>query len=161
MGQHGLINWADDDKECYELTLELIERAGRYIEERDKGEQTFEGQKYENLSADHQKDLVSKIVPWLRGQVSQQNRFVATIESTEAALEFVNSHAAKRLAGLGTSCPDHFLRTKIKPLYVDWDPKNEDFEVLRAKLLEGLKEYRARLCEILRGEQGAVLACNA
>ncbi|MDA7899616.1 bifunctional rhamnulose-1-phosphate aldolase/short-chain dehydrogenase [Akkermansiaceae bacterium] len=142
MGQHGLINWADDDKECYELTLELIERAGRYIEERDKGEQTFEGQKYENLSADHQKDLVSKIVPWLRGQVSQQNRFVATIESTEAALEFVNSHAAKRLAGLGTSCPDHFLRTKIKPLYVDWDPKNEDFEVLRAKLLEGLKEYR-------------------
>ncbi|MDB4525128.1 bifunctional rhamnulose-1-phosphate aldolase/short-chain dehydrogenase [bacterium] len=142
MGQHGLINWADDDKECYELTLELIERAGRYIEERDKGEQTFEGQKYENLSADYQKDLVSKIVPWLRGQVSQQNRFVATIESTEAALEFVNSHAAKRLAGLGTSCPDHFLRTKIKPLYVDWDPKNEDFEVLRAKLLEGLKEYR-------------------
>ncbi|MDB4803198.1 class II aldolase/adducin family protein, partial [bacterium] len=84
MGQHGLINWADDDKECYELTLDLIERAGRYIEERDKGEQTFEGQKYENLSADHQKDLVSKIVPWLRGQVSQQNRFVATIESTEA-----------------------------------------------------------------------------
>lgn len=142
MGQHGLINWADDDKECYELTLELIERAGRYIEDRDKGEQTFEGQKYENLSADHQKDLVSKIVPWLRGQVSQQNRFVATIESTEAALEFVNSHAAKRLAGLGTSCPDHFLRTKIKPLYVDWDPKNEDFEILRAKLLEGLEEYR-------------------
>jgi rhamnulose-1-phosphate aldolase/alcohol dehydrogenase len=143
MGQHGLINWADDDKECYELTLELIERAGRYIEERDKGEQTFEGQKYENLSGDHQKDLVGKIVPWLRGQVSQQNRFVATIESTEAALEFVNSHAAKRLAELGTSCPDHFLRTKIKPLYVDWDPKNEDFEILKAKLVEGLREYRA------------------
>jgi rhamnulose-1-phosphate aldolase/alcohol dehydrogenase len=143
MGQHGLINWADDDKECYELTLELIERAGRYIEERDKGEQTFEGLKYENLSPDHQKELVSKIVPWLRGQVSQQNRFVATIESTEAALEFVNSHAAKRLAELGTSCPDHFLRTKIKPLYVEWDPKNEDFEVLKVKLLEGLREYRA------------------
>lgn len=143
MGQHGLINWADDDKECYELTLELIERAGRYIEERDKGEQTFEGQKYENLSGDHQKDLVGKIVPWLRGQVSQQNRFVATIESTEAALEFVNSHAAKRLAELGTSCPDHFLRTKIKPLYVDWDPKNENFEILKAKLVEGLREYRA------------------
>ena len=143
MGQHGLINWADDDKECYELTLELIERAGRYIDERDKGEHTFKGQKYKNLSADHQKDVVSKIVPWLRGQVSQQNRFVATIESTKAALEFVNSHAAKRLAELGTSCPDHFLRTKIKPLYVDWDPQNEDFEILRAKLLEGLRGYRA------------------
>ena len=121
----------------------MIERAGRYIEERDKGEQTFEGQKYENLSAYHQKDLVSKIVPWLRGQVSQQNRFVATIESTEAALEFVNSHAAKRLAELGTSCPDHFLRTKIKPLYIDLDPQSEDSEILRAKLLEGLRGYRA------------------
>ena len=91
MGQHGLINWADDDKECYELTLELIERAGRYIDERDKGEQTLKGRNIKNLSADHQKDVVSKIVPWLRGQVSQQNRFVATIESTKAALEFVNS----------------------------------------------------------------------
>ena len=77
-------------------TLELIERAGRYIDERDKGEQTFEGQKYKNLSADHQKDVVSKIVPWLRGQVSQQNRFVATIESTKAALEFVNSHESSQ-----------------------------------------------------------------
>lgn len=143
MGQHGLINWADDDKECYELTLELIERAGRYIEDRDKGEQTFEGRKYDKLSADQQKELVGALVPWLRGQVSQQNRFVATIESSDAALEFVNSQAAKRLAELGTSCPDHFLRTKIKPLYVDWDPQNEDLEALRSKLVDGLEKYRA------------------
>ena len=147
MGQHGLINWADDDKECYELTLELIERAGRYIEDRDKGDQTFEGQKYEKLSDAQQKELVGEIVPWLRGQVSQQHRFIATIESTDAALEFVNSHAAKRLAELGTSCPDHFLRTKIKPLYVDWDPQNEDLEILRAKLVEGLEKYRADYAE--------------
>ena len=120
MGQHGLINWADDDKECYELTLSLIERAGRYIEERDKGDQTFEGAKYGNLSSEQQKELVSKLVPWLRGQVSQQNRFIATIESTESVLEFVNSNAAQRLAELGTSCPDHFLRTKIKPLSDEW-----------------------------------------
>jgi rhamnose utilization protein RhaD (predicted bifunctional aldolase and dehydrogenase) len=98
MGQHGLINWANDDKECYELTLELIERAGRYIEERDKGGQTFEGQKFEKLSSEQQSELVSEILPWLRGQVSQKNRFVATIEATDAVLEFVNSNAAPRLA---------------------------------------------------------------
>ena len=143
MGQHGLINWADDDKECYELTLSLIERAGRYIEERDKGDQTFEGAKYENLSGEQQKELVSELVPWLRGQVSQQNRFIATIESTESVLEFVNSNAAQRLAELGTSCPDHFLRTKIKPLYIDWDPQNEGLDVLREKLTAGLEKYRA------------------
>ena len=143
MGQHGLINWADDDKECYELTLELIERAGRYIEERDKGEETFEGQKYAKLSEVDQKELVSEILPWLRGQVSQENRFIATIETTDAVLEFVNSKAALRLAELGTSCPDHFLRTKIKPLYIDWDPQNENLDTLRTKLAAGLEKYRA------------------
>ena len=143
MGQHGLINWADDDKECYELTLELIERAGRYIEERDKGADTFEGQKFSKLSDEKQSELVSEILPWLRGQVSQQNRFIATVETTDAVLEFVNSKAAPRLAELGTSCPDHFLRTKIKPLYVDWDPQNEGLDVLRTKLTAGLEKYRA------------------
>ncbi|MGJ8694712.1 MAG: bifunctional rhamnulose-1-phosphate aldolase/short-chain dehydrogenase [Verrucomicrobiaceae bacterium] len=143
MGQHGLINWANDDKECYELTLELIERAGRYIEERDKGADTFEGQKFGKLGEEQQKELVSEIVPWLRGQVSQQNRFVATIETTDAVLEFVNSNAAPRLAELGTSCPDHFLRTKIKPLYVDWNPETEGLDVLRTKLTAGLEKYRA------------------
>jgi rhamnulose-1-phosphate aldolase/alcohol dehydrogenase len=143
MGQHGLINWANDDKECYELTLELIERAGRYIEERDKGGETFEGQKYARLSDQSQRKLVTQILPWLRGQVSQQNRFVATVETTDDVLEFVNSKAASRLAELGTSCPDHFLRTKIKPLYVDWDPQKEDLEILREKLVAGLEKYRA------------------
>ncbi|MFT6181119.1 MAG: rhamnulose-1-phosphate aldolase/alcohol dehydrogenase [Akkermansiaceae bacterium] len=143
MGQHGLINWADDDKECYDLTLELIERAGRYIEDRDKGEQTFEGQKFGKLSDDQQAELVSELVPWLRGQVSQKNRFIATIETTDAVLEFVNSNAAPRLAELGTSCPDHFLRTKIKPCYVGWDPQNEDLAVLRTKLTAALEKYRA------------------
>lgn len=147
MGQHGLINWADDDKECYELTLELIERAGRYIEEHDKGADTFEGQKYGKLSEEKKKELVSELVPWLRGQVSQQNRFVGTIESNDAVLEFVNSNAAPRLAELGTSCPDHFLRTKIKPLYVDWDPEKEDLEALREKISAGLEKYRADYAE--------------
>lgn len=143
MGQHGLINWANDDKECYELTLELIERAGRYIEERDKGVETFEGQKYARLSEGKQQELVCQILPWLRGQVSRVSRFIATVETTDEVLEFVNSNAAGRLAGLGTSCPDHFLRTKIKPLYIDWDPGAEDLDTLRAKLSDGLDKYRA------------------
>lgn len=142
MGQHGLINWADDDKECYELTLELIERAGRYIEDRDLGDDTFEGARYQALSAARQKELLLEILPWLRGQVSIERRFIATVETTESVMEFVNSKAAPRLAALGTSCPDHFLRTKIKPLFVDWDPQNEDVVVLRQKLSNGLKQYR-------------------
>jgi len=142
MGQHGLINWADDDKECYELTLNLIERADRYIAERDKGADTFGGEKYASLPAEEARAKAVEILPWLRGQVSQQRRFVGTVESRESVLRFINSHHAERLAELGTSCPDHFLRTKIKPLYVDWNPHEEDIAALREKLTSGFEGYR-------------------
>jgi rhamnulose-1-phosphate aldolase/alcohol dehydrogenase len=142
MGQHGLINWADDDKACYDLTLNLIEKAARYIEERDKGEQNFGGKKYKSLNPDKQKEILTELLPYLRGLVSQTQKFVATVQSDERILRFVNSYDAKRLAELGTSCPDHFLRTKIKPLYIEWDPEKEDIQQLFAKLDKGLESYR-------------------
>ncbi|MGB0373132.1 MAG: bifunctional rhamnulose-1-phosphate aldolase/short-chain dehydrogenase [Opitutales bacterium] len=147
MGQHGLINWADDDKACYELTLDLIEKAGRYIATKDKGDQTFGGQKFAAIDEDVAKDLTVKLLPFLRGQVSQQKRFIGTVHRDEAVLEFVNSADAKRLAEIGTSCPDHFLRTKIKPLYIEWDPASGDLESLKALILEGLEQYRADYAE--------------
>lgn len=143
MGQHGLINWAEDDKACYELTLSLIEKAARYIEQFDKGEQTFGGQKYSSPGDEERQAILVRLLPRLRGLVSQANRFIGTVQTTEAVLQFVNSHDAPRLAELGTSCPDHFLRTKIKPLYVDWDPQQETFETLLEKIEGGLADYRA------------------
>ena len=125
MGQHGLINWADDDKECYELTLELIEKAADYIESCDQGDGTFGGQKYTTLPEYEREKLLVDLLPWLRGQVSQMSQFVGTVETRSAIMRFVNSNDAGRLAELGTSCPDHFLRTKIKPLYVDWNPATD------------------------------------
>jgi rhamnulose-1-phosphate aldolase/alcohol dehydrogenase len=143
LGGHGLINWADDDQECYERTLDLIERAARYIEARDRGEATFGGPKYAALPFDQRRATFARILPWLRGQISQQHRFIATIQDDDATLRFVNSVDAPRLAELGTSCPDHFLRTKIKPLYVDWNPHSETIDDLKRKLSAGLERYRA------------------
>jgi rhamnulose-1-phosphate aldolase/alcohol dehydrogenase len=143
MGQHGLINWADDDKACYALTLRLIEKAARYIEKFDKGAQTFGGQRYVSPDAATRQALLVKLLPTLRGLVSQHKRFIGTVHVTDRVLEFVNSVDAPRLAELGTSCPDHFLRTKIKPLYVAWDPQTESYEALVAKLQAGLAAYRA------------------
>ncbi len=142
MGQHGVINWADDDKQCYELTLALIDKAAAYIESKDKGEATFGGQKYEALDDKVRDELLADILPWLRGHVSQQNRFVGTVQTDPTILRFVNSHDALRLAELGTSCPDHFLRTKIKPLYVEWNPQTDDIAVLKEKLTAGITKYR-------------------
>ena len=143
MGQHGLINWADGDKACYELTLTLVEKAARYIEQHDKGDKTFGGQKYESLSQEARTEILVKLLPTLRGKVSQVNKFIGTVHVTESVLEFVNSMDAHRLTEIGTSCPDHFLRTKIKPLYVDWDPQKESMETLSEKLEAGLVKYRS------------------
>lgn len=143
MGQHGLINWTDDDKACYELTLDLIEKAAVYIEKHDKGEATFGGAKYQSLPEAEREALLIQLLPTLRGLVSQQKRFVGTVHITDSVLGFVNSHDAVRLAEIGTSCPDHFLRTKIKPLYVDWNPQTEDFATLLSQLEAGLVAYRA------------------
>lgn len=142
LGSHGLICWADDDKACYETTLDLIERAARYIEAHDRGEQTFGGQRYPSLPTAQRRALLAELLPWLRGQISRERRFIATIQDDPATLRFVNSVDAPRLAALGTSCPDHFLRTKIKPLYVAWDPMREDRATLQQRLADGLEQYR-------------------
>jgi rhamnulose-1-phosphate aldolase/alcohol dehydrogenase len=146
MGQHGFIAWADDDKECYAQTLRFIERAAGYIESKyeAKGghEKAFGGQKYTTLEPAKRHGVLASILPWLRGQVSQQRRFIGTVQDDEKILRFVNSNDAPRLAELGTSCPDHFLRTKIKPLYVDWDPSNSDVAQLKKLLADGLVQYR-------------------
>jgi len=146
MGQHGFISWDDDDKACYTWTLDCIEKASAYIEQQyaaKGGDATaFGGPKYQSLDEARRSAVLAGILPWLRGQVSQQRRFIGTVQDDAKILRFVNSQDAARLAELGTSCPDHFLRTKIKPLYVDWNPQTEDAAALKAKLAAGLAAYR-------------------
>jgi rhamnulose-1-phosphate aldolase/alcohol dehydrogenase len=146
MGQHGFISWADDEKACYTYTLDCIEQAAAYIEAKyaaKGGDATaFGGAKYQTLEEGKRHATLAAILPWLRGQVSRQKRFIGTVQDDAKILRFVNSKDAPRLAELGTSCPDHFLRTKIKPLYVDWNPQTEDTPALKAKLAAGLEAYR-------------------
>jgi rhamnulose-1-phosphate aldolase/alcohol dehydrogenase len=148
MGQHGLINWADDDKECYHLTLDLIEKAAEFVEKHDKGEKTFGGAKFKPIDDETRRKTLLSILPWLRGKLSQGNRgWILTLQQTPAVMRFVDSVDAARLAELGTSCPDHFLRTKIKPLYVPWDPSTGDVASLQAMLEAGLTKYKADYTE--------------
>jgi rhamnulose-1-phosphate aldolase/alcohol dehydrogenase len=147
MGQHGFISWDDDAKTCYTRTLDFIEKAAAFIEAkyaaRGGDAAAFGGAKYQTLPDAQRHATLAAILPWLRGRVSQQKRFIGTVQDDEKILRFVNSQDAPRLAELGTSCPDHFLRTKIKPLYVDWNPQSEDVAALKTKLAAGLVAYRA------------------
>ncbi|PYP14723.1 MAG: bifunctional rhamnulose-1-phosphate aldolase/short-chain dehydrogenase [Gemmatimonadetes bacterium] len=151
LGGHGLISWADDDRECYERTLTLIRRAQDFLNARDDDRPAFGGPRVQPLPETDRRRVLVEVLPWLRGRVSRDatnavpgdaRRQIATVEMRDDVLEFVNSRDANRLAELGTSCPDHFLRTKIKPLYVDWDPRAEDVDTLKTKLEAGLAQYR-------------------
>jgi rhamnulose-1-phosphate aldolase/alcohol dehydrogenase len=142
LGHHGMSSWSNDDRTCYETALEIIDRAARYIEERDRGAMTFGGPKHEALPVAERKHLLAELLPWLRGQISGGKRMVGTVQDDEKMLRFVNSVDGPRLAELGTSCPDHFLRTKIKPLFIDWAPASGDIGSLKSLLVEGLAQYR-------------------
>ena len=152
MGQHGLINWGKTGRECYDLTLNLIDKAAAFIEKKqaDRGGEAaiFGGSVHAFLPEEKRKEVFAALLPWLRGQVSQKKRFIATIQDDAKILRFVNSKEAPRLAELGTSCPDHFLRTKIKPLYIGEAPSanssvTEIVASLKKQLAAGLEKYRA------------------
>jgi len=146
MGQHGFISWDNEEKACYTYTLDCIEKATAFIEAKYQAKggdaAAFGGAKYATLTPEQRRATFAAILPWFRGQVSKAKRLIGTVQDDEKILRFVNSKDAARLAELGTSCPDHFLRTKIKPLYVDWNPQAEDTAVLKQKLAAGLEAYR-------------------
>jgi rhamnulose-1-phosphate aldolase/alcohol dehydrogenase len=142
LGGHGLINWADDDRECYTTTLDLINKAADFLADHNKAETSFGGLKYQALADEKRDDLLTEILPFIRGNICRRQRSIGTIQHDALTLQFVNSVDAPQLAELGTSCPDHFLRTKIKPLYVEWNAAAGNVDELRSEIKSDLEKYR-------------------
>ncbi|APY12822.1 short-chain dehydrogenase [Seonamhaeicola sp. S2-3] len=145
LGSHGLFTWGDTSYECYMNSLEVIEMASEYIERKvkEKGS-VFGGQKIESLPKEERYEKAAQIMPLLRGLCSSENRMIGHFSDTDVVMEYINSNDLERLAPMGTSCPDHFLRTKIQPLVLDLD-KNEDLtnsEAVLKKLEPAFEAYR-------------------
>ena len=140
---HGLFTWADDAKECYELTLQVIQQAMDWFAERTANVPAFGGAKHQSLPADERRAVASRLMPAIRGMVSGQQAMVGHFDDSDAVLEFVNARNMEPLAALGTSCPDHFLRTKIRPLVVAFDPAHADVDATLAGLAGAVAAYRA------------------
>jgi len=142
LGGHGLFTWGNTQRECYANTIAVIDQMTDFIEKHlaMKGEGIFGGQRRQSL--DSRRDVAIEILPFLRGRVSQQKRLIGTYSNLPEVLEFVNSQDAAKLAYLGTSCPDHFIRTKIRPLFVDWESMS-GIDALKKKIVSGLDAYRA------------------
>jgi len=145
LGSHGLFTWGDTSYECYINSLDVIETASEYIAKKiEENGQVFGGQKVESLPADERKNKAAQLMPLLRGLASSENRMVGHFTDSDVVLEYINSNDLERLAPLGTSCPDHFLRTKIQPLVLTLD-KNEDLTDSKAildKLNPLFEQYR-------------------
>jgi rhamnulose-1-phosphate aldolase/alcohol dehydrogenase len=142
LGSHGLFTWGDTAYESYINTLEVIERCAAYLEE--KQGVAFKGAKITSPAPEVRKKQAALLAPVLRGLCSGHTRMVGHFTDDARVLEFINSNDLDRLAPLGTSCPDHFLRTKISPLVLPLDPNAslEDADVLKKQLEPLFAAYR-------------------
>ena len=141
LGGHGLFTWGQTQRECYLNTITIIDQIGQFIAKHGeaKGPARFGGEVAPSRA--DRRTLAVDIAPYLRGRVSVQNRFIASFSDHPDVLQFVNSAHAEELAYLGTSCPDHFIRTKIRPMFVPWK-KDGSIADLKTRIDRSLAEYR-------------------
>jgi rhamnulose-1-phosphate aldolase/alcohol dehydrogenase len=145
LGGHGLFTWGDTAYECYVNSLDVIERASEYIERHlGKKRPVFGGERLSPLAPDRRRAQAAALSPLLRGLCSSERLMVGHFTDAPAVLEFICSKDLERLAPMGTSCPDHFLRTKIRPLVLDLAPEAglDEPQELRERLARQYVVYR-------------------
>ncbi|MCV3273353.1 bifunctional rhamnulose-1-phosphate aldolase/short-chain dehydrogenase [Roseobacter sinensis] len=139
---HGLFTWAETAKDCYDCTIDVINVATDWLGKRTADVPAFGGAVHESLSPADRRRVAARLMPAIRGFVSGNQHMVGHFNDTETVLEFVNARDMKPLAALGTSCPDHFLRTKIRPLVVGFDPAQNNIEEVLDGLPAQIAAYR-------------------
>jgi rhamnose utilization protein RhaD (predicted bifunctional aldolase and dehydrogenase)/NAD(P)-dependent dehydrogenase (short-subunit alcohol dehydrogenase family) len=146
LGGHGLFTWGLTQRECYLNTITLIDQIGQFIHNHGlaKGLTRFGGEAVP--ARVDRASLAVQIAPYLRGRLSTKNHWIANFTDAPDVLGFVNSAHGKDLSFLGTSCPDHFIRTKIRPLFISW-PANADLAALKTQIDASLAEYRTQYAD--------------
>lgn len=139
LGGHGLFTWGNTQRECYLNSIFTVDQMGQFIS-RHRKTPPFGGPRRAAIA--DRRNVASQILPTLRGALSSNRRVVAHFTDSEDALTFVGSAWTKELSALGTSCPDHFLRTRVCPLFLDWDPVRQDAQALKASIHAQVAEYR-------------------
>lgn len=141
LGGHGLFTWGDTQRQSYLNTITIIDQVGQFLERHGSqgGHRKFGGAK--RATREDHAQIAAEIFPSLRGALSSRQRLIGSYSHSDQVLSFVNSQNAEKLAHLGTSCPDHFIRTKIRPMFIKWDPAGDAAE-LRELIRTGLESYR-------------------
>ena len=153
LGGHGLFTWGNTQRECYDNTITIIDQLGQFVVEprrARKARSCSAAPRYEALWITDTM-LALEIFPFLRGRVSGSQRVIGNFTDLPEVLHFVNSADAARLAHLGTSCPDHFIRTKVRPLFVPWAAGSDECASDCAMQIDSaLEKYRKRVRGILQ-----------
>ena len=142
MESHGLFTWGDTAKETYDMTIEVINAATAWLAEKTEGLPAFGGAKHKSLSKNERCSVAARLMPAIRGFVSGNHHMVGNFNDGDEVLEFVNAQNMEPLAALGTSCPDHFLRTKIRPLVINFDPAKNNIDEVLENLPAQIAAYR-------------------
>lgn len=142
MEKHGLVVWGDTAEESYEKTIAIINEAESYIHSKIEEEKVFGGEKYSALSTEEAEEILSQILPVIRGAISGEKQMLLTYDREEEVLQFVNSKDAKSLSQIGAACPDHLVHTKRQPLYIEWDPATKDITSLKESIKTGVENFK-------------------
>lgn len=145
LGSHGLFTWGDTSYESYINTLEVIEICSQYLEDNyGKKGPVFGGQKIESSGKEERLSKASALAPILRGFCSSETKMIGHFTDDERVLQFINSNDLDRLAPMGTSCPDHFLRTKISPLVLNLTAEDDlnNVSAVKEKITPQFVAYR-------------------
>jgi rhamnose utilization protein RhaD (predicted bifunctional aldolase and dehydrogenase)/NAD(P)-dependent dehydrogenase (short-subunit alcohol dehydrogenase family) len=143
LGGHGLFTWGETQRECYLSSIRTIDEMGQFLEEhRSRSGKPLFGGASVTATVPNRTDAVASILPYLRGVASSNRRVIAHYDGSEDALTFANSAWAEDLCRMGTSCPDHFLRTRISPMYIPWNPATEDLAQVEQRIGQLAEQYR-------------------
>lgn len=143
MEKHGLVTWGNTSAESYEKTISIINEAERYINKRIEESNAFGGERYESLQAEERRQFLAKIMPVIRGAVSSEKKMILSYDDADDVLQFVNSVKAPELSQIGAACPDHLVHTKRVPLYVDWNPQEQDIDALLKNVKAGITRFKS------------------
>ena len=157
LGGHGLFTWGETARQCYLNSLAMIDDLGVFVGEHQQrhGAKLFGGAQFQ--ARKDAREIVTELLPYLRGKLATSRRAIGHYNDSEEVRQFVNARDAAALAHLGTSCPDHFVRTRIRPLYVHWDPDAESVPKLKEHITEAAEKYRKEYAEYYGKEVGEKL----
>ena len=142
LAKHGLVNWGGTAEESYQNTIETINRAAEFAAEHSEGKVPFGGRRMAPTPQEERDELLAAVLPTLRGAVSGEAPKILCTDTSDKVIEFVCGEESPELSQVGAACPDHLVQTKMRPLWIEFDPEREGAEELKKKLLKGAERYR-------------------